>query len=70
MWIKDLLIRCAAINEIDVYIHRIKYARIWFFTDYGFSSTILPLHWRIQVNENPYSSIFYAVIDIIIKRIP
>ena len=43
----------------------LKRAKIRAFIDriFPYKENILPLYWRIGVSENPYSRIFYAVLD-------
>ena len=58
------VIKALRTNQATSYC--IKYARKWDFTEPYFprirtKSYILPLYGKIQVSENPYSRIFYAV---------
>ena len=60
--IRYFYINCSGILEnIKIKCHRIKYARILFFTDPYFSVTGT-LNGKMRVSENSYSRIFYRMV--------
>ena len=60
--IRHFYINCSWILEnIKIKCHRIKYARILFFTD-SYFSVAGTLNGRMRVSENSYSRIFYKVV--------